>query len=105
MDIGARSRERERVDRCRLRQSRARRFDLSFLPGATGPARCSAPVTDGIMLTVKNDSVIGDNMGFPGDGLTSHSQDFANRGGNANDRKTGEWDNDNGLSLNLGPLA
>lgn len=30
-------------------------------------------VTDGIILTVKNDSVIGDNMGFPDDGLTSHS--------------------------------
>lgn len=31
------------------------------------------PVTDGIILTVKNDSVIGDNMGFLDDGLTSHS--------------------------------
>jgi len=30
-------------------------------------------VTDRIILTVKNDSVIGDNMGFPDDGLTSHS--------------------------------
>lgn len=57
------------VDRRRYK----RRFDSVFLPIARGSLVTLGSVTDGIMLTVKNDSVIGDNMGFPDVGLTSHS--------------------------------
>jgi len=75
-----RSRERSRFE---LLSRRCRTTSQFWLPG-----------TDGIMPAVKNDGVIGDNMGFPGDGLTSHSgfrwkgdADAARAG--TRDRKTG----------------
>lgn len=53
-------------------------------------------VTDGIILTVKNDSVIGDNMGFPGERI-NESLRISRTGAQRRDRKTGERDNDNGV--------